>query len=173
MGRASKHHCFSRYSSWWKWAFLSPGEKFLGDLTYEWVGFGTDLERFMVGISEKRAIWVADWCQKKLDHTSVLMQEVMEVLGRLVFATQAVEHVKPLWGPLFAWTAAVPSGLFVELPLKVRLTFKPLIRIFRDASMRMVEVFQRRPATNRGGPSGQTRGRKATLWRQEDGNLQG
>jgi hypothetical protein len=56
----------------------------------------------MVGISEKRAIWVADWCQKKLDHTSVLMQEVMEVvLGRLVLAIQAVEHVKPLWDPLF------------------------------------------------------------------------
>ena len=94
----------------------------------------------MEGISEKRDIWVADWCQKKLDTTSVLMQEVIEVLGRLVFATQAVEHVKPLLGPLLAWTAAVPSGLFVELPLTVRLIFKLLIRIFRDASMRMVEV---------------------------------
>jgi hypothetical protein len=115
-------------------------KKFLGGLSYEWVGFWTDWETFMVGISEKRAIWVADWCQKKLNATSILMQELTEVLGRLVFATQAVEHVKPLLGPLFAWTAAVPSGAFVELPLMVRLIFKLLIKIFRDASMRMVEV---------------------------------
>jgi hypothetical protein len=69
----------------------------------------------------RRAIWVADWCGGKCDHTSVLMQEVIEVLGRLAFATQAVEHFKPLLGPLFAWTAAVPSGSFVELPSMVRL----------------------------------------------------
>jgi hypothetical protein len=123
--------------------------KFLGGLSYEWVGFWTDWETFMVGISEKRAIWVADWCQKKLDATSILMQELTEVLGRLVFATQAVEHVKPLLGPLFAWTAAVPSGAFVELPLMVRLIFKLLIKIFRDASMRMVEVSRASVCKNR------------------------
>jgi hypothetical protein len=106
-----------------EWAFLSPGEKFLGDLTYEWVGFETDLERPMVGISEKARHIGGGLVPEEVGSHLSLDVGSDGGLSRLVFATQAVEHVKPLGGSLFALTAAVPSGLFVELPLRVRLTF--------------------------------------------------
>jgi hypothetical protein len=97
--------------------------KFLGDLTYEWVGFETDLERPMVGISEKARHIGGGLVPEEVGSHLSLDVGSDGGLSRLVFATQAVEHVKPLGGSLFALTAAVPSGLFVELPLRVRLTF--------------------------------------------------
>jgi hypothetical protein len=68
------------------------------------------------------------------------MQEWTEVFGRLVFTTQAVEHVKPLLGPWMVWTAAVRSGALVELPLRVRLILKLLIKIAWNVSRSRVEV---------------------------------
>jgi hypothetical protein len=71
----------------------------------------------MVGISEKRAIWVADWCQKKLDHTSVLMQEVMEVFGQTGTGDPGSRARQTALGSALR-TAAVPSGLFCRATLE-------------------------------------------------------
>jgi hypothetical protein len=48
-------------------------------------------------------------------------------LGRLVLAIQAVEHVKPLWGPLFG-QQQYPAACFVELPSRVRLISRRTLR---------------------------------------------
>jgi hypothetical protein len=118
----------------WAWP------KFAGGLAYEWVGFWTDWERFMVGVSEKRSWWLADWCDKKLKAGAVVIQEVTEVLGRMVFATQAVSHIKPLLGPLYAWVSVLDKSSCLPLPLMIRLIFLLLRKIYRDESMRMSEV---------------------------------
>ena len=83
---------------------------------------------------------VADGCQKEVECHLDLMEKWTEVFGRLVFTTQAVEHVKPLLGPLIAWTAAVRSGALVELPLRVRLVSNCRSKIAWDVSRSRVEV---------------------------------
>jgi hypothetical protein len=118
----------------WAW------HKFCGGLAYEWVGFYTDWDRFVVGISEKRSLWVATWCREKLAAGAVLIQEFSEVLGRFVFATQAVEHVKPLLGPMFAWVAALPKSAFVEIPVTIKLLLHFIQHVFQDDAMRLVTV---------------------------------
>jgi hypothetical protein len=115
----------------WSWG------KFGGGVAYEWVGLWADWQRFSTGLSLRRGTWLADYCRKVLDNDRVLIRELNEVLGRFVFGALAVEHVKPLLGPLYAWVAAMPIGAFVPLPGAVRLLLTFLEFIFRSDKWRI------------------------------------
>eukprot|EP00435_Cladocopium_sp_Y103_P016869 s1943_g4.t1 len=82
-------------------------KKHRGGLCTEWIGLTTDYANFSLGISEKRAQWLAKWiamlCQEKV----VEPREFAAVLGRLGFSTTALPWEKPFLGPLYVWSAAV------------------------------------------------------------------
>ncbi len=118
----------------WAW------KKFGGGIEYEWIGLWTDWARFSTGLSLKRGTWIADYCRKRLDDNGVLIRELTEVLGRFVFAAQAIEHVKPLLGPLYAWVAMMPPGAYVPLPGAVRILLRFLEFIFRSDEWRISGV---------------------------------
>ena len=80
--------------------------KVRGGTEVEWIGYFLDLGRFTMGISVSRANWCVRWLRDKARERRAPLGELREGLGRLVFATGPLEHLRPLLGPLFAWAAA-------------------------------------------------------------------
>ena len=82
----------------------------------EWVGYLIDYARFEMGITEARAQWCSRWLRDKVRERSVALGEMREGLGRLVFVSGPVEHIRPLLGPLFAWSSSGARFLRPRLP---------------------------------------------------------
>ena len=109
-------------------------KKFKGGFAYEWVGYWQDFEQRAVGISEGRARWLADWCQRTLADGSVHAAEFRSVLGRFGFALNALETFKPFLGPMHAWSSASPPQAVLLLPVMIRLVLKYLMNRLREGS---------------------------------------
>ena len=105
-------------------------QKFAGGTELEWVGYYLDYKAFTIGISEARAKWLADWLRDTHAAGGVRVQEFEEVLGRLGFAANALWHIRPWLGPMYAWASATPSGCFLALPILMRLIFMMLMSTF-------------------------------------------
>ena len=84
-----------------------------------------------MGLSEKRAAWVIKWLEETTSAESVLVRGLVEGLGRLGFAAGVLEYHRPFLAPIYAWTASVPPGAFLELPIMVKLSLKHLLGRFR------------------------------------------
>ena len=117
-----------------------------GGIEVEWVGYWLDYRRFEMGISESRAVWVCTWLDTKIRERRVALGELREALGRLVFVTGPLEHLRPMLGPLFAWASAGRRHARPRLPAMLLI----LMEFMRDqlADSRMIGC--REPALDRG-----------------------
>ena len=95
-------------------------------MSMEWLGYWLDYARFEIGITEKRSAWLIRWITEVLDGKSVLVRNLTEGLGRLGFASGVLEWHRPFLAPLYAWTAVVPQGAYIELPPMLRLVMMHL-----------------------------------------------
>jgi hypothetical protein len=86
----------------------------------EWVGYWLDMGRFRIGLSASRFKWLHDYLKDLVDGKACLVKDVEMFLGRLAYATGALEYGRPFLGPLYAWVSAVPSGTFMTVPTAVR-----------------------------------------------------
>jgi len=102
--------------------------KFGGGTSFEWVGYFQDYNRFAIGISETRAAWLASWCKATLLAGGVRVYEMEEVLGRLGFSANALWHIRPWLGPLYAWVSATPSGCYLALPVLIQLILATILK---------------------------------------------
>ena len=93
-----------------------------GGLSCEWIGFWIDYQRFELGLSESRALWLARWGQRVVTDGLVQMRDFAEGLGRLGFCAGILEFYKPFLAPLYAWSSAAPPGAVLAVPPLVRLT---------------------------------------------------
>ena len=75
--------------------------KVKGGRTYTWIGYEVSLEGWALGVSATRADWAITWMTRVLDNNRVLMRELREALGRLVFVDGALTWDKPFLAPLF------------------------------------------------------------------------
>ena len=99
-------------------------KKASGGLAYSWVGLEVNLREWSLGISERRAAWLLGWFDRVLADDRILMRELREALGRMVFVYGAIKHDKPFLAPLFAFLATRPDGACAELPLYVRMVLE-------------------------------------------------
>ncbi len=93
--------------------------KTTGGFTYQWVGLEIDRKSWTLGISERRAAWLLNWLSRVIAARAVLMRELREALGRMVFVYGALQHDRPFLGPLFAFLNTRPAGSFADLPLYI------------------------------------------------------
>ena len=105
-------------------------KKFQGGFQLDWIGYWVDLGRFEAGISAARHEWVCKALRDLLSADCVLVRRCVEVLGRLGFVCNALEHFKPFLGPLYTWTSGHPMGSVHPLPEFVRLTLNFLLGRF-------------------------------------------
>jgi hypothetical protein len=97
----------------WRW------DKGRGGTEVDWIGYWADLWQGHLGISERRAQWMAQWMSKQTSAGSTNMADFTAVLGRLCFAMGPLEFLRPFIAPLFAWAAAVGPRGTVQLPWSV------------------------------------------------------
>ena len=79
----------------WRW------DKGRGGTQVDWIGYWADLWHGHLGISERRAQWMAQWKAKQTGAGSTNMADFTAVLGRLCFAMGPLEYLRPFTAPLF------------------------------------------------------------------------
>ena len=102
-------------------------------LEQDFVGYRLDVAKFRVGLSERRAVWAADWARATTARGFIKPEEMTVALGRLGFAAGPLDWLRPYLGPLYAWAAACPSGRFLLLPAMLRLILSWLARMIDGA----------------------------------------
>ena len=95
-------------------------KKLKGGLVVPWIGYEIDLRECRLGISERRAAWLDAWLCRVLDQGSVLIREMREALGRMVFVFGALVWNRPFLGPLFSFVAVHRPGECPTLPVFLR-----------------------------------------------------
>ena len=116
------------------WALLGcpfSWRKTRGGMRTEWIGFAIDYTRFEMGLSEKRAAWIIRWLTDLLAAGRAPVQQVVEGLGRLGFASGVLEFHRPFLAPLYSWTSAVPPKATLRLPVAIQLTLSHVLRRFQ------------------------------------------
>ena len=78
-----------------------------GGLNTEWVGICTDYHSYSLGLSARKAAWVAEWIEGICRKGYVEPRVFAAGLGRLGFAALALPWERPFLGPLYAWSSAV------------------------------------------------------------------
>jgi hypothetical protein len=91
-------------------------KKVKGGVQVEWVGYLLDYGRFEMGVTESRALWCSKWLRDKVRERCAGLGELRECLGRLVFVAGPIEHIRPMLGPLFAWSSTGPRRMRPRLP---------------------------------------------------------
>ena len=117
-------------------------KKFRGGSETQWIGYTVDFMSYTVGISEKRACWLADWMEARVRDKTVDLADFAAVLGRLGFTLGPLEYVRPFVAPLYAWSAAVGHRGKVPIPWSVAFILTILSRRFRSKD-RVASVFPR------------------------------
>ena len=77
------------------WVVLFPGTKTNGGSVTNWVGFELLLKEHSLGLTERRAAWVVKWARETADAIVIHVRSFEEALGRMVFATSALELLRP------------------------------------------------------------------------------
>ena len=79
--------------------------KFRGGIEAAWIGYELNFEKYVVGISLKRAEWLASWSRKTVAEGRVDIDDLVAVLGRFSFAMGPLDFLRPFLAPIFAWAA--------------------------------------------------------------------
>ena len=99
-----------------KWA------KQRGGLKVEWIGLFADYTSMKLGLSPKRAAWMADWTLGIAKAGRISAKEMEQGLGRLGFSANALTWERPFLGPLYSWAAAVRNKKGVlKMPVMLRI----------------------------------------------------
>ena len=94
--------------------------KFRGGVCLEFVGFYMDYCKFELGLSEKRTNWIVQWVEEaRRNGGLVTHRSFIELVGRLVYASQVLVWLKPLMAPLHAWKSTISAGTAALLPQSV------------------------------------------------------
>ncbi|CAE7452455.1 unnamed protein product, partial [Symbiodinium sp. CCMP2456] len=92
-----------------------------GGLNVQWVGYETAYGTFKLGISERRAAWLAEWTSRISAEGKVTWDDFACGLGRLGFGANALSWERPFLGPLYAWSAATRGRRgALQLPVMLR-----------------------------------------------------
>ena len=82
---------------------LRPVERF----GVEWLGMETEYPTYKLGLSLKRATWLVHWLRLLARTGRTEARAFAQGLGRLGFASIALDWERPFLGPLHAWSSAV------------------------------------------------------------------
>ena len=94
--------------------------KFAGGVEVDWVGYWIDVANFGIGLSERRAAWMTKWLTGVTTEKRALAGTIGDVLGRLSFAANAIDEVKPFLGPareFLVWDEVFGGGTLGKLRL--------------------------------------------------------
>ena len=83
------------------------------------VGFKLLLKEHALGLTERRAAWVVKWARETAAAKVIHVRAFEEALGRTVFATSALELLRPFLSPLYAFASSGPRDSVRPIPAYV------------------------------------------------------
>ena len=90
-----------------------------GGTVTNWVGFELLLREHALGLTERRAAWVVKWARETAAAKVIHLRAFEEALGRIVFATGALELLRPFLAPLYAFSTSAPRDSVRPVPAYV------------------------------------------------------
>ena len=93
--------------------------KTAGGDTVAWVGFELLHRSYKLGISRKRAEWFTRWTREVAATDYVLMSNLEEGLGRIMYVAGALEFEKPFLAPLYKFLNLHPRDAVRRVPAYV------------------------------------------------------
>ena len=91
-------------------------KKCVGGIECDWVGYWCDYKLFQVGLSDSRCQWLCSWIRRQLSQKTTVMRDFVEGLGRMGFAAQVLDRMRPFLAPLYSWSSAIPEGTRLNKP---------------------------------------------------------
>ena len=79
-----------------------------GGTVTNWVGFELLPKEHALGLTERRAAWVVKWARETAAAKVIHVRAFEEALRRIVFATSALELLRPFLSPLYAFATSGP-----------------------------------------------------------------
>ena len=80
------------------------------------IGFELLLKEHALGLTERRAAWAVKWARETASAAVVHVRAFEEALGRIVFATSALELLHPFLSPLYAFATSGPRDSVRSVP---------------------------------------------------------
>ena len=84
-----------------------------------WVGFELLLKEHALGLTERKAAWVVKWARETAATRVIHVRAFEGALGRIVFATSALELLRPFLAPLYAFATSGPRDSVSPVPAYV------------------------------------------------------
>eukprot|EP00435_Cladocopium_sp_Y103_P049925 s2541_g15.t1 len=107
--------------------------KFRGGVCLEFVGFFMDYCKFEVGLSERRSNWIVQWIREAQANQGVVAhRSFVELVGRLVYASQVLTWLRSFLSPLHAWKAAIAPGTVATMPRMVSVVLLFISSMLQD-----------------------------------------
>ena len=101
-----------------------------GGTVTNWAGFKPLLKEHALVLTERRAAWVVKWAREIAAARAIHVRVAEEALGRKVFATSALELLRPFLAPLSlcAFATSGPRDSARPVPLHVAFFLRFLVR---------------------------------------------
>ena len=107
-----------------------------------WVGFAIDYNSWRVGLGHSRAEWLVKWIDGFLSHTAAKPADLEDMLGRLMWASQVYDTLRPLLQPLYRWFHCAAPRALLPIPTVVRLVLNLWRNRLADPQARWVECHE-------------------------------
>ena len=99
-------------------------KKTRGGLKAERIGYTVDLEKWLIGISQRKVDWLRQWVKATNAEGRIMGRDFRAGIGRMGFLAGAIKGARPFLAPLYALAARVGNTSFVELHMAVRISLE-------------------------------------------------
>ena len=110
-------------------------KKVRGGMRVQWIGYTLDIENYTKGMSQRKVQWFEDWVNKHTEAGGITGRDLKSALGGLSFVSGALQQIRPLLGPLYAWGAVLKGGTFAKFPDAVLILLRFVLTQIKEEPM--------------------------------------
>ena len=107
-----------------------------GGFRTEWIGYSIDIDRWLIGVSEKKVRWLSDWVKATNSEGRLLGRDFKAGIGRMGFLAGAIRGARPFLAPLYAAAARVGNTSFVDLHMAIKISLELFLDWLREEPMK-------------------------------------
>ena len=103
-------------------------KKTRGGFKTEWIGYSVDIDRWLIGVSDRKVRWLQEWVKATNAEGKILGRDFKAGIGRMGFLAGAIRGARPFLAPLYAAASRVGNTAYVDLHMAIKLS----LEFFRD-----------------------------------------
>lgn len=111
-------------------------KKTRGGFKTEWIGYSVDIDRWLIGVSDRKVQWLSDWVRATNSEGRLLGRDFKAGIGRMGFLAGAIRGARPFLAPLYAASARVGNTAFVDLHMAIKISLEFFLDWLREEPMK-------------------------------------